>query len=292
MAFSDLGAFEPERGGRAVDRIHDADRRGAGWDGRSCQQAGGRRPRSRAALRLPHHDRRSVLSRVRRAARTAAGVVGLPLALGALMVSLAIVYARTDRGRETVRKLAIAEARKTLPGLEIGAVGGDYVHELSIRDVTVRDDRGGPAVHVDRISAHYGLAALLRRHGLRERAADRGRRHHGAPRRTRRAQPLPSHRSRRRRPNPTAAAAEPASRAIGASMSTGLWSPASPAASRCPMAARVAPRPAPRRSPSAGSRPRSGQPRRDHRGRCSSRACFPRAFRLPSMPASRDRAHT
>jgi autotransporter translocation and assembly factor TamB len=89
-------------------------------------------------------------------------VVGLPLALGVLMVCLAIVYARTDRGRETVRKLAVAEARKTLPGLEIGAVGGDYVHELSIRDVTVRDDRGGPALHVDRISAHYSLAALLR----------------------------------------------------------------------------------------------------------------------------------
>ena len=102
------------------------------------------------------------MSRLRRAARLAAWVVGLPLALGALMVALAIVYARTDRGRETVRKLAVAEARKTLPGLEIGAVGGDYVHDLSLRDVTVRDDRGGPAVHVDRISAHYGLAALLR----------------------------------------------------------------------------------------------------------------------------------
>jgi autotransporter translocation and assembly factor TamB len=102
------------------------------------------------------------MNRLPRVARIAAWVVGFPVALGILVVCLAILYARTDRGRERVRSLAVAQGRKTLPGLQIGAIGGDYVHDLSLRDVTIRDDRGGPAVHIDRISAHFGLAALLR----------------------------------------------------------------------------------------------------------------------------------
>ena len=105
-------------------------------------------------------QRRSV---VRRIARMIAWTIGLPLALGTLIVCAAILYARTDRGRETVRELALAQARKAVPGLQIGAIGGDYVHALSLRDVELRDDRGRPAVRIDRISARYSLAALVRR---------------------------------------------------------------------------------------------------------------------------------
>jgi autotransporter translocation and assembly factor TamB len=99
----------------------------------------------------------------RRIARIAGWTIGLPLALGTLIVCLAILYARTDRGRETLRKLALAEARKSVPGLQIGAIGGDYLHELTLRDVELRDDRGRPAVRVAAISARYNLAALLAR---------------------------------------------------------------------------------------------------------------------------------
>ena len=109
--------------------------------------------------RTPSRGRRVA----RRVARIAGWTIGLALALGTVIVCVAIIYARTDRGRATVRALALAQARKTVPGLQIGSIDGDYIHELSLRDVELRDDRGRPAVHVGRISARYRLAALLRR---------------------------------------------------------------------------------------------------------------------------------
>ncbi|HSZ81626.1 MAG TPA: hypothetical protein VLA14_05060, partial [Polyangia bacterium] len=96
-----------------------------------------------------------------RAARAVTWVIVGPLLVGLAVVSLGLLYARTERGRERVRKLAVAEARKIIPGLEVGRVEGDYLHDLRLVDVTVRDREGRAAVHADAIVARYEVAPLL-----------------------------------------------------------------------------------------------------------------------------------
>ena len=174
------------------------------------------------------------------------------------------------------RKLAVAEARKTLPGLQIGAIGGDDVHDLALRDVDVRDDRGQPAVHVDRISARFCLAALLHRTVSVSELRIEGVAITARPDERGGVQPLSSHRLLRRPPKPRQpASGEQAAPSAWRVHVDGSWSPASRAASRCPMAARG-------RSGTCAStvafgsiatrfRPTSTRPSR----RCSSRACVP-----------------
>ena len=101
--------------------------------------------------------------RARRAARVLGWVGGLSLAVVALAVGATLTFARTDRGRETLRRMALAQARKTIPGLQIGRLEGDYVHDLALRDVEVRDESGQPAVHIDYLALRYRLGALWRR---------------------------------------------------------------------------------------------------------------------------------
>ncbi len=96
-----------------------------------------------------------------RAARVVTWVIVGPLLAGLAVVSLGVLYARTDHGRERVRRLAVAEARKIVPGLEIGRVEGDYLHDLRLVDVTVRDREGRAAVHADAIAARFELPPLL-----------------------------------------------------------------------------------------------------------------------------------
>src|SRR5438552_2878485 len=61
-------------------------------------------------------------------------VVGwvLFLAVGLAMLGLgaASLYARSGSGRERIRRLVVAQAQKSIPGLSIGRIGGDYVHDL------------------------------------------------------------------------------------------------------------------------------------------------------------------
>jgi autotransporter translocation and assembly factor TamB len=99
----------------------------------------------------------------RRAALALGWVLGLSLAVVALAVGGTLTFARTDRGRETVRRIAVAQARKSIPGLQIGRIEGDYLRDLILRDIEVRDERGQPAVHVGRLSLRYRLGALWRR---------------------------------------------------------------------------------------------------------------------------------
>ena len=106
--------------------------------------------------------------------RTAAGTLGRvgralawavlgPVLVGLVVVAAAILYARTDGGRERVRRLALARARVAVPGLEVGRIDGDYLHDPRLVDVTVRDREGRAAVHADAIAARFDLGALLHR---------------------------------------------------------------------------------------------------------------------------------
>ncbi|HTA19209.1 MAG TPA: translocation/assembly module TamB domain-containing protein, partial [Polyangia bacterium] len=96
-----------------------------------------------------------------RRARVVTWVIVGPLLAGIAVVSLGLLYARTDHGRERVRKLAVAEARKVVPGLEVGRVEGDYLHDLRLVDVTVRDREGRATVHADAVFVRYELPPLL-----------------------------------------------------------------------------------------------------------------------------------
>jgi autotransporter translocation and assembly factor TamB len=94
-------------------------------------------------------------------------VVGwvLFVAVGVAMLGLgaATIYARSGSGRERIRRLVVAQAQKSIPGLSIGYVGGDYVHDLWLRGVEIRDDQGHLAVQVDRVAARYRLWSLIHR---------------------------------------------------------------------------------------------------------------------------------
>ncbi|HVR03716.1 MAG TPA: translocation/assembly module TamB domain-containing protein [Polyangia bacterium] len=96
-----------------------------------------------------------------RAARGAAWLIFGPLVAGLALVSLALLYARTDAGRDHVRRAALAQARKVIPGLDVGRVEGDYVHDLRLVDVDVRDRQGRAAVHADSVLVRFALAPLL-----------------------------------------------------------------------------------------------------------------------------------
>jgi translocation and assembly module TamB len=100
---------------------------------------------------------------MRRALRIAVWVVTMPVVLAVAVLSAVILYARTDAGRARVRELVLARARRTIPGLEVAHVGGDYVHELWLDDVAILDAEGRRAVHADRIAVRFDLLALVRR---------------------------------------------------------------------------------------------------------------------------------
>jgi len=86
-----------------------------------------------------------------------------PMLMGLAVVAGAVLYARTDAGRERVRKLVLDEAHRSVPGLELGRIEGDYLHELRLVNVTVRDREGRAAVHADAVVARFDLRCLLHR---------------------------------------------------------------------------------------------------------------------------------
>ena len=94
----------------------------------------------------------------------AAGIVLAAIPVVALVAAAALLlYARSDSGRERLRHLVLEQARASLPGLEIKRIGGDYLHDLIVEDVTLRDRQGRPAVHVDRVTARFSLIPLVRK---------------------------------------------------------------------------------------------------------------------------------
>ncbi len=75
----------------------------------------------------------------------------------------ALLVARTEWGRERLRRLVLAQARSSIPGLELGHIGGGYLRDLTLDGVVIRDRQGRRAVRVERIAIRYDLLPLLRR---------------------------------------------------------------------------------------------------------------------------------
>jgi autotransporter translocation and assembly factor TamB len=98
-----------------------------------------------------------------RAARVVAWVVVTPILVAVVAVFAAILYARTEGGRDRVRRLVVARAQRAVPGLTMGRIDGDYVRGLSLHDVDVADPEGLRAIHVDSISCRFQLWPLIRR---------------------------------------------------------------------------------------------------------------------------------
>jgi autotransporter translocation and assembly factor TamB len=93
-------------------------------------------------------------------------VAGLVLAIIVIVVLTGVAgvihYARTDGGRERLRNIVLKEAQASIPGLAIGRIGGDFVHDLVLEDVRIRDNQGRDAVKVDRLTARFSLVPLVR----------------------------------------------------------------------------------------------------------------------------------
>jgi autotransporter translocation and assembly factor TamB len=89
-------------------------------------------------------------------------VAGL-LVVIALGVTGLLLYLRTEAGHTRLREFVQARGRDQVPGLHIGQLGGDLLHDVWLGDVTIRDAEGRPAIHVDRVSARYRLSGLLHR---------------------------------------------------------------------------------------------------------------------------------
>ena len=93
-----------------------------------------------------------------------AGVVVLAIPVLLLVTAgILITYARSDAGRERLRRFVLEKARASIPGLHIGQIGGDYLHDLMVSDITIRDRAGRAAVRVDRIHARFSLVPLVRK---------------------------------------------------------------------------------------------------------------------------------
>jgi autotransporter translocation and assembly factor TamB len=101
--------------------------------------------------------------RVTRVLRVAGIVLAIVMIVALTGVAAVIHYARTDAGRERLRQLVLQKARASVPGLAIGRIGGDYVHDLVLEDVRIRDRQGRDAVQVDRLTARFSLVPLVRR---------------------------------------------------------------------------------------------------------------------------------
>jgi autotransporter translocation and assembly factor TamB len=99
--------------------------------------------------------------RLRRVTRVAAKVMAAFVTIVVVPLVFGVGFLRTERGHELLRRIVVAQARKTVPGLALGRIEGGLVRDLSLRDVDLRDDRGQPAIHVDRLSVRYRLLALL-----------------------------------------------------------------------------------------------------------------------------------
>src|SRR5262249_21196694 len=95
---------------------------------------------------------------VRRIVRAALILIGL-VAAAALA---ALLWARTDAGRTSLRRLVLAHARRVVPGLDIARIRGDFSSWLVAEGIVVRDREGRVAVEAERVGLRFNLLALLR----------------------------------------------------------------------------------------------------------------------------------
>lgn len=97
----------------------------------------------------------------RTAMKIAAAVLLVVPTVALLALAAVLLYARTDAGRERVRQLVLSQARRSVPGLELRRIGGDYVSDLILEGIVVRDREQRPAVQVERVTARFRLLPLL-----------------------------------------------------------------------------------------------------------------------------------
>ena len=57
----------------------------------------------------------------------------------------------------------MSRLRRQVPGLQLGRIGGDYVREIVLADVTIRDQQGRKAIHADRGVVRFAFWPLLHR---------------------------------------------------------------------------------------------------------------------------------
>jgi autotransporter translocation and assembly factor TamB len=99
-----------------------------------------------------------------RAVRVLRGIamtlVAVPIALAMVAIG-ALLWARSDSGRARLRRLVLTQARKRIPGLELGRIEGDYTRTITLRDLAVRDPEGRTAVAVDQVALRFNLLALV-----------------------------------------------------------------------------------------------------------------------------------
>ncbi len=78
------------------------------------------------------------------------------------MLAIAL-WARSPSGRRAILARVLSAARDRLDGnLRIGALDGNLIHTLVLRDVELRDAEGQPALRIARLSVSYELSGLLR----------------------------------------------------------------------------------------------------------------------------------
>jgi autotransporter translocation and assembly factor TamB len=103
------------------------------------------------------------LKTIGKVARITAAVLAIVVGAAVFATLAAVVYVRTERGHETLRRLVVAQARESIPGLEVGGIGGGLFRDVSLHDVTIRDASGAPAVQLRAATARYRLWSLLKR---------------------------------------------------------------------------------------------------------------------------------
>ena len=123
---------------------------------------------TRADLHAPPDHRRGLLmfrgttrSLGRRLLRFVAWSTFVVVLLIMLLISAMYWLMRTESGREQVRRIALHFVKDILPGLDVGAIEGDFVNGLTFHRVVLRDRFGGEAITCKRLSVRYDLRALL-----------------------------------------------------------------------------------------------------------------------------------
>src|SRR5262252_2980554 len=78
-------------------------------------------------------------------------------------VLIALLWARSERGRSRLRELVLTRVQATVPGLDVRRIGGDLTRSVVLEDVVVRDADGDEGLAARAVSARFNLLALLRR---------------------------------------------------------------------------------------------------------------------------------
>ena len=84
------------------------------------------------------------------------------MTLVVVAVIVALLWARSDSGRARIRSIVLEQGRKSLPGLDVQRIGGDFTRSIELYGIRIRDHEGRDAVSVDRVAVRYNLLALLR----------------------------------------------------------------------------------------------------------------------------------